>query len=93
MLKTEQERNYWSQLNEQYMTEESEDEESGVINQHPLTWTSDSKFHSHADDLHDLPKVSLNVTGVQIEHTWIKQSYAVAIANIADKLVYWPAAN
>lgn len=38
---TEKERVYWKQINEEYMTAESSDEENGHIKCHHLPWTSD----------------------------------------------------
>lgn len=40
--KSKEERAAWLQLNDAYMTEESESETEGIINHHKLTWTSDS---------------------------------------------------
>lgn len=42
VLKTDKERKYWSEISDLYMTEESEGDDD-VVNQHPLTWTSDCK--------------------------------------------------
>ena len=33
----------WGQLSEIYMTEESEDEEAGIVRKHHMLWQSDGK--------------------------------------------------
>ena len=44
MLKTDAERVYCKQINQEHLSEESQDEDSGTINHHRLTWTSQRKF-------------------------------------------------
>lgn len=43
MVKNNREKDYWSQITFEYMTEESEDEENDVVRTHKLSWTSNSK--------------------------------------------------
>ena len=43
VLKNKHEKDYWSQITFEYMTEESEDEENGIIRTHKLSWTSNCK--------------------------------------------------
>ncbi len=40
-MRSDKERNLWSQINQNFMTEESEDLESVI--QHPLDWREESK--------------------------------------------------
>ena len=42
VAKSKREKDYWSQLTYEYMTEESEDE-NGIVMTHKLSWTSNSK--------------------------------------------------
>ena len=44
VLLNAKERKRWAEINECYITEESEDEESGNIRQHHLPWESDGKL-------------------------------------------------
>ena len=43
-MQTEEERTAWMQICDIYMTEESDDEDEGVVRRHQLSWASDGKF-------------------------------------------------
>ena len=45
-MQIEREVRMWNELSEIYMTEESEDETTGVIRQHHIPWQSESNFKS-----------------------------------------------
>jgi len=42
VIKTEREKTFWKQINELYVTEESDDEETGDMKHYCISWKSES---------------------------------------------------
>ena len=81
---TKKERVYWKQINEEYTTAESSDEENGHIKCHHIPWASDrNKFIVYGRDFvvdlplcHTINKIGLTfMITFTLHQTYIAQSF------------------